>query len=183
MKQVSVFLAEGFEEIEALTVTDLLRRAGINVQNVSVTGQRIVKGSHQIGVETDALFEEMDFTNMDMLVLPGGMPGTLNLQKHEGLETLLKQFYLDKKYLAAICAAPTVLGAWGFLENRKACCYPSMEEQLKAKEVIQNQEVVVDEMVITSRGLGTAIPFALKLIELLCGNEKAEEIGKSIVYL
>ena len=107
MKQIAVFLAEGFEEIEGLTVTDLLRRAGVTVTNVSVTGEKTVHGSHGIGVEADALFEEMEFEGMDMLVLPGGMPGTRHLKEHRDLCVLLKEFYAKERYLAAICAAPT----------------------------------------------------------------------------
>ena len=120
MKQIAVFLAEGFEEIEGLTVTDLLRRAGVTVTNVSVTGEKTVHGSHGIGVEADALFEEMEFEGMDMLVLPGGMPGTKHLKEHRDLCVLLKEFYAKERYLAAICAAPTVFGELGFLEGRKA---------------------------------------------------------------
>ena len=100
MKQIAVFLAEGFEEIEGLTVTDLLRRAGVTVTNVSVTGEKTVHGSHGIGVEADALFEEMEFEGMDMLVLPGGMPGTKHLKEHRDLCVLLKEFYAKERYLA-----------------------------------------------------------------------------------
>ena len=118
MKQIAVFLAEGFEEIEGLTVTDLLRRAGVTVTNVSVTGEKTVHGSHGIGVEADALFEEMEFEGMDMLVLPGGMPGTKHLKEHRDLCVLLKEFYAKERYLAAICA---VIRAWsqGFLTQRQ----------------------------------------------------------------
>ena len=105
MKQIAVFLAEGFEEIEGLTVTDLLRRAGVTVTNVSVTGEKTVHGSHGIGVEADALFEEMEFEGMDMLVLPGGMPGTKHLKEHRDLCALLKEFYAKERYLAAISSA------------------------------------------------------------------------------
>lgn len=181
MKQVAVFLADGFEEIEGLTVTDLLRRAGVEVKNVSVTGEKMVQGAHGIRVEADVLFEDMDFSQTDMLVLPGGMPGTLHLKKHTELCVLLKEFYAKERDLAAICAAPTVFGELGFLEGRKACCYPGMEDGLGKAEANEEQ-VNVDGHIITSRGLGTAIPFALKLIERLCGKEKAKEIGHGVVY-
>lgn len=181
MKQVSVFLANGFEEIEGLTVVDLLRRAGVEVTTVSITGEYTIHGAHGIDVQADKLFEEMDYNEQDMLVLPGGMPGTLNLGAHEGLETLLKQFYEEKKYLAAICAAPSVFGKYGFLEGRKATSYPGFEEQLTGAECVTDV-VAVDEYVITSRGMGTAILFSLALIELLIDREKADEIGKSIIY-
>lgn len=180
MKQVSIFLADGFEEIEALTVVDLLRRAGIQIDMVSVTGKKEVTGAHQISVKADVLFEETDFSGQDMLVLPGGMPGTDHLREHEGLTELLKQFYKEGRFVAAICAAPSVLGGLGFLEGRKACCYPSFEEKLIGAEVVFTP-VVRDGTVITSRGLGTAIEFAKELIAALYGREKAEEVGKSII--
>lgn len=119
MKQIAVFLAEGFEEIEGLTVTDLLRRAGVTVTNVSVTGEKTVHGSHGIGVEADALFEEMEFEGMDMLVLPGGMPGTKHLKEHRDLCVLLKEFYAKERYLAAICAALLYLENWDFWKAEK----------------------------------------------------------------
>ena len=181
MKQVSVFLADGFEEIEGLTVVDLLRRAGVNVTTVSVTGACTIHGAHGIDVQADKLFDEMNYDGQDMLVLPGGMPGTLNLGAHKELEQLLRKFYSEKKYLAAICAAPSVFGKYGFLKERKATSYPGFEEQLVGAECVMDA-VVVDEFVVTSRGTGTAIPFSLTLIELLIGSEKANEIGKSIIY-
>ncbi len=180
-KKAYVFLAEGFEEVEALTPIDLLRRAGVEVITVSVTGEKTVCGSHQIPVAADLLFEEMDYEGADLLVLPGGMPGTLNLKAHEGLAGLLKEQYMAEKYVAAICAAPMVFGGLGFLQGRKASIYPGMEEELIGAEV-SFDPVSVDGHVVTSRGVGTAIPFALELISLLCGREKADQIGKAIVY-
>lgn len=181
MKHISVFLADGFEEIEGLTVVDILRRAGVQVSTVSVTGNRMILGAHQIEVKADCLFEEMDFSDVDMLVLPGGMPGTVNLQKHEGLCSLLTVYNNEGKYVAAICAAPSVLGGLGILDGRKACCYPSFEDKLGAADVVFDP-VVVDGHVITSRGMGTAIPFALKLAAVLCGEEKAEEVKIGILF-
>ena len=116
-----------------------------------------------------------------MLVLPGGMPGTLNLGQHRGLEALLRKFYQREKFIAAICAAPSVFGKYGFLEGRKATSYPGFEEALEGAEVVKDA-VAVSDFVITSRGMGTAIPFSLTLIEQLVGKEKSEEIGKSIIY-
>lgn len=181
MKQASVFLADGFEEIEGLTVVDILRRAGVRVDTVSVTGDKTIHGSHQIDVQADFLFEEMDFGRTDMLVLPGGMPGTLNLMNHKGLQELLEAYYEKGRYIAAICAAPSIFGRLGFLKGRKACCYPSFEEKLEGARVVRDP-VSVDGHIITSRGMGTAIPFALKLTALLLGEEKAEEIGRSIIF-
>lgn len=181
MKKISVFLADGFEEIEGLTVVDILRRAGLRVDTVSVTGEWIIRGSHQIDVQADCLFEEMDFSETDMLVLPGGMPGTRNLMNHKGLQELLRAYHEKGRYIAAICAAPSVFGRLGFLKGRRACCYPSFEEKLEGAEVVQ-EPVSVDGHIITSRGMGTAIPFALKLTALLCGEEKADEISRSIIF-
>lgn len=186
MSKVSVFFADGCEEVEALTVVDLLRRAGIHTDMVSITGNQLVTSSHQVGIQTDVLFEEMDFSDTDLLVLPGGMPGTLHLQAHEGLTTLLKKYDEEgkqgnNKYVAAICAAPSVLGGLGILKGRRACCYPGFEEKLTGAEV-EESPAVRDGHVITGRGMGTAIPFGLKLIEVLCGAEKAEEVKKSIVF-
>lgn len=180
MKKVNVFLADGFEEIEALTVVDLLRRAGVTVTMVSVTGETLVHGAHGIDVRSDILFEEMD-KDVDLLVLPGGMPGTIHLKEHSGVTQILREFHEKEKMIAAICAAPTVLGGLGFLKGRKAVCYPSMEEGLTGAQALTD-EVVTDGHITTSRGLGTAIPFSLELIRRLCGQEKADEIGASVVY-
>ena len=180
-KQVCVFLADGFEEIEGLTVVDLLRRADVEVTMVSITGDYTVHGAHGIDVQADELFEDMSYEEQDMLVLPGGMPGTLNLGKHKGLEEVLREFYQKEKYIAAICAAPSVFGKYGFLNGRKATSYPGFEEMLEGADVVKDA-VAVDGFVITSRGMGTAIPFSLTLIEEMLGKEKANEIGKSIIY-
>lgn len=181
MKKVYVFLADGFEEIEGLTVVDVLRRAGADTVTVSVTGRTEISGSHGIPVLADSLFEDTDFSDAGLLVLPGGMPGTLNLKEHSGLIQLLKQFDNEKKYIAAICAAPSILGELGMLEGRKACAYPSFEDKLNGAEVLQTP-AVTDGHITTGRGMGAAIPFALKLTELLFGREKADEIAESIVY-
>ena len=130
MSKVCVFLADGFEEIEGLTVVDILRRAGIKTETVSIMGRKEIHGAHQITVTSDSLFEETDMEDADMLVLPGGMPGTLNLKEHEGLRELLTSFDKRQKHIAAICAAPSILAGLGMLEGRKACSYPSFEEQL-----------------------------------------------------
>lgn len=181
MKKAYVFLADGFEEIEGLTVVDVLRRAGVDVKTVSVMGRKQIQGAHNIPVDADILFDDINGEDADMLVLPGGMPGTLNLKAHEGLCDLLKAYDSEKKYIAAICAAPTILSGLGMLRGRKACAYPSFEEELDCKEVLKVPETV-DGHIITGRGMGVAIPFALRLTSLLCGDEKAEEIRKSIVY-
>lgn len=180
-RKVCVFLADGFEEIEGLTVVDVLRRAGITVTTVSITGSRQIHGSHDILVHADKLFEEMDYEEQDMVVLPGGMPGTIRLEEHKGVETVLKKYYKEKKYIAAICAAPSILGKLGFLKGRKATAYPSKEEELLDAEIVR-EPVVVSDFIVTSRGLGTAVDFSLALIALLSNKEKAEEIRESVIY-
>ena len=174
MKKVSIFLAEGFEEVEALTQVDLLRRAGAEVTMVSISGAREVAGSHGIVVTADKIFAEMDFAEMDLLVLPGGMPGTLHLKECAPLIALLQDFNEKGRKLAAICAA-------GLLRGKKAACYPGCEDGLTGAEVLTDR-VVVDGNITTSRGVGTAIPFALSLIAQLYDQQKADQIRESIVY-
>ena len=181
MSKVCVFLADGFEEIEGLTVVDILRRAGIETEMVSIMGRKEIRGSHGICVQADSLFEEADTAGADMLVLPGGMPGTLNLKAHEGLREALMSFDSQEKLIAAICAAPSILSELGMLKGRKACAYPSFEKSLDCGEVLR-EPVVTDGHITTGRGMGAAIPFGLRLTSLLAGKEKAEEIRVSIVY-
>ena len=180
-KKVCVFLADGFEEIEGLTVVDLLRRAEVDVTTVSIMKRNLIHGAHGIDVVADCLFEEKEYGEEDMLVLPGGMPGTTYLGEHRKLNEILKKFHNEQKYLAAICAAPSVFGKAGFLKGRKATCYPSMENTLEGAEFVDD-EVVRSGHIITSRGMGTAIEFSMMIIEVLKGKETAEELKKAIVY-
>lgn len=181
MNKIGVFLAQGLEEIEGLTVVDILRRAGVEVTTVSISGSKEVTGSHKITVLADDLFENVDFGGLDGVVLPGGMPGTTNLMNHAGVNEVIKSFDKEKKLVAAICAAPSVLGQAGLLKGRNATCYPGFEEKLTGA-VTSMDEVVKDGHVITSRGMGTAIPFALALTAYFLGQEKAEELKASIIY-
>lgn len=181
MSRVYVFLADGFEEIEGLTVVDILRRAGVDTQMVSISGNLTVTGSHKIAVQADLGIQEAEFASADLLVLPGGMPGTTNLGACEALTEQLVRFYKEGKKIAAICAAPSVLGDLGLLKGKKAVCYPGFEERLMGAEVLY-EKVAVDGNVTTSRGMGTAIPFALALVEQLVSKEKAEELKKGIIY-
>lgn len=182
MDKVCVFLADGFEEIEGITVVDLLRRAEIVVETVSINEKLRVRGAHNIIIEADKIFEEMDFRDVSLLVLPGGMPGTLNLGKHRGLTDMLKNWHSEKKQIAAICAAPSILGNLGMLEGKKATSYPGFEERLKGA-ILSVNAVEVDENITTSRGAGTAISFALSLIAQIKGQKKADDIKKSIIYI
>lgn len=182
MKKVVVLLADGFEEVEALTVVDLLRRARIYVDTVSITEDYMVHGSHGINVQTEDLFEEVNFVEFDMIVLPGGTQGTENLDAHKGVRKIVKEFIESGKYVAAICAAPSILGGMGLLKGKRATCYPSVEDKLQGA-VINKIPVVQDEEIITSRGMGTAIEFSLKLVEILTDRIKSDEIAEEIMYL
>lgn len=181
MKKACVFLAPGLEEVEGLTVVDLLRRAEVDLTMVSIEAERSITGAHGITVEADKVFDEMDYADQDLLVLPGGMPGTLNLKNCGKLLELLHTFNNQGKMIAAICAAPTVFGHMGILDGRKATCYPGCEDGLGKAEYLTDS-VVVDGNITTSRGVGTAIDFALSLIAQLYSQEKADEIAASIIY-
>jgi 4-methyl-5(b-hydroxyethyl)-thiazole monophosphate biosynthesis len=180
MATVYVFLADGFEEIEALTVVDLLRRAGVDVTTVSITENILVHGAHGIDVMADILFKD-NLSKADMLVLPGGGLGTKNLLAHEGLKGLLIDYEKKDRYLAAICAAPSILGTHGLLKGKRAICYPGFEDKLTGA-VVTNDKAVVDGKFITSKGPGTSIEFSLELIKILCGEETASQILDGIQY-
>ena len=180
-KKVLVFLVNGFEEIEAMAPIDLLRRAGIIVDTVSINEDNQVTSSRKIRVLTDKTIDEINFENYEMIVLPGG-PGTENYMKSEKLQEKLKEFSVNRK-LGAICAAPTILSALGILNGKQAICFPACEPDLiKDGAIIVNQDVVKDNNIITSRGAGTAIDFSLSLIEELLGKNKSHEIRKEILY-
>ena len=179
-RMVVIHLAEGFEEVEALTAADILRRAGKQVVLVSVTDDPLVTGAHNITVKADCLFEEVDYAACEMLVLPGGMPGTKHLDEHRGLCEKLTAFAHAGKWIAAICAAPMVLGRLGLLEGRHATLYPGMESYLIGA-VCEKQAVVRDGNLITSQGPGTAMLFALALVEALCSGEVHRQIADELI--
>lgn len=181
MKKVCVLLAEGFEEVEAFTVVDILRRAEVYVDTISIEDEYLVRGAHGISIHTEDLFHEVDFSTFEMIVLPGGMPGTSNLGAHMGVKRLLIDFAKDNRLIAAICAAPTILGKYGLLKGKKATCYPGHEGELLGA-VVSDEKVCVDGNIITSRGVGTAIDFALKLVSILVNDQRAKEISDAIVY-
>lgn len=181
MPKAYIFLANGFEDIEALTVVDLMRRADISIETISIHSTREVTTSHNITLFADRTFEETTFDDADILILPGGMPGTLHLGAYTPLTDLLTAFYNKGGKIAAICAAPSVFANLGFLKGRKATSYPSFMDKLQGADPVE-EKVVVDGNVTTSRGMGTAIDFGLSLIAQLCGTEKAGEIAESIVY-
>ncbi len=181
MKKVYIFTAQGLEEIECLTQVDLLRRSGLEVVMAAVGQSTTIRGSHGITFEADGKIEDMDFEDACALILPGGMPGTKNLAADQTLTDVLLKAAGTDTLICAICAAPSVLGGLGLLKGHTATCYPGFEEKLTGATATVNQ-VEVSGQFVTSRSLGTAIPFGLKIIELLQGKEQAEKIKNSIVF-
>ena len=180
-RKVYIFLADGFEEIEGLTVVDIMRRAGICIQTVSIKDTKEIEGSHGIRLSADLTFKETDFSDADMLVLPGGMPGTRYLKEFQPLRSLLTEYNERGGLIGAICAAPTVLSDLGFLKEKTATSFPSCQSQMDCAEY-STDSVVPDGNIITSRGLGTALDFSLALTARLLGEEKAQQIAASVVY-
>jgi len=181
MNKVVLYLAEGFEEVEALAVVDVLRRGGVTVDMACVGGSLEVKGSHDIKVIGDLLIEDIKLNDYQMIVLPGGMPGTLNLKNSSLLKEHIKEFYMEDKYIAAICAAPMILGEMGLLKGKRATCYPGVETKLLEAIYIDDENIVIDQKFITSKGVGTALLFGTKLLELLEGLEISKKITTSIL--
>lgn len=177
---ITVLLADGFEEIEALTPVDMLRRAGKKVVTVGITG-KTVTGAHGIPVIADCEPKDLPHGKIECLILPGGMPGTKNLDESPETDALINRTLSDGGRLAAICAAPSVLGKRGLLRGKKATCYPSFERFLEGATA-STEKVVTDENVTTSRGAGTAMDFALELVSLLVSPENSEELGAGVIF-
>jgi len=181
-KKAFLFLAEGFEEVEAITPIDYLRRAGVELVSAAVGKEKTVLGSHKIPVKADVLVKEIDVQSADCLIFPGGMPGSVNLANSKELDTFIREFDKQGKLLAAICAAPVlVFGSKGILNGRHFTCYPGMEGQITCCAEWESSPVVTDGNIITSRGAGTAGLFAIKIIEKLCGAETAGQIKSAVV--
>ena len=180
MKTVFVFLADGFEEIEAITPVDVLKRAGLNVQTVSVMEEQTVIGAHGIPVVADKMFADIDLDNAEMLLLPGGLPGATNLDAHQGLSDMIMSFASEGKPLAAICAAPLVFGNRGLLQGKKATCYPGFESYLAGAEYTAAL-VETDGNFITAKGPGAAMDFAFAIVEKYCGIEKVNELKSGMM--
>lgn len=178
MKKALIFLTTGFEEIEALATVDILRRGEVDVKTVSLTDEKTVVGSHAIPVVADVLFSDVDFTAIDMLILPGG---TTKINDHEGLKKQVKAFAGADKDIAAICAAPMVLGGLGLLRGKSATCYPGFEKYLDGANLKTQEAVVIDGKVVTGRGPGLTFDFALQLLEILAGKEKRQEVAKGLL--
>lgn len=181
MKKVNVFLQNGFEVVEALAVIDVLRRAEIDVETVSLMDDIEVVSAQKITVLADAVYEGYDFKDTDLYFLPGG-PGTSGYERRPEFLELIKEAYSAGKWIAAICAAPSILGHLGILDGRKATCFPGFEKDLYGAEFVK-ERVVVDGNVVTSRGMGTSIDLGLKLAGLLAGEERADKIAGSIQYV
>ena len=178
---VYVHLATGFEEVEALTIVDVLRRGGIDVKTVSITGETMVMGTHGIPVQADTLFENADYEACEMIVLPGGMPGAANLGAHAGLTDRIREFAKAGKKVAAICAAPMVLADCGILQGKNATIYPGMEARLRdARPTGDN--VTIDDNIITGKGPALAMEFALALLEELKGPAVRSEIAGGLLF-
>ena len=182
MKTIFVFLAEGFEEIEALTPVDVLRRAGLSVQTVSIMDEQAVAGAHGVPVLADKMFAEINPEDAEMILLPGGLPGATNLDAHEGLSRMILEFADAEKPLAAICAAPLVLGNRGLLQGKKATCYPGFETYLQGAEYTAAL-VEQDGNVITGKGPGAAMEFAFAIVEKYCGIDKVNELKQGMMIL
>ncbi len=177
---VYILLGTGFEEMEALAPLDLMRRAGISVMTVGVNG-KTVYGGHGIGVEADITIEEMDLTDLEMIVLPGGLGGVASIRASKAAMDALQFAGENNKYVAAICAGPTVLADLHITDGKKAVCYPGCEAQMGNANILTHLPCVQDEKVITGASAGCAVSFGLKLIAALKGEEVAKEIGKQIV--
>lgn len=181
MSKTAILMADGCEEIEGLTVVDLLRRVGLSIDMVSIQNSVSVTGSHGITFQADTVFENADFETYDAIVLPGGMPGTLNLGEHAGVCSVIKKFAAEGKLVCAICAAPSVLGAAGILNGRKATCHPGFEGKLIGAATSE-ETVVTDGNIITSRGMGTSIDFALAIISYLKDEATVADLKTKLVY-
>ncbi len=172
-----IFLDKGFEEIEAITTIDLIRRANIELTTVSVTGEFLVQGAHDIAVQADALFEDVDFSNAELLILPGG---ATHLENRKGLCDLLLAHNAQDKLIAAICAAPSVLGILGILEGKQATCYPGFESYLGESYI--GGLVVESKNIITAKGPGLSADFAFCIIEKLASAEIADQVYDAAQY-
>lgn len=178
MKEVRIFLTTGFEEIEALGTIDVLRRAGISIKSISLTGEKTVVASHGVSVIADELFDNSDLSDVVMLILPGGTP---KINDHAGLKKRVLEFNDAGKNIAAICAAPMVFGGLGLLRGKRATCYPGFEQYLDGAILSTQDAVVVDGNIITGKGPALTIDFALQLVEILEGTAKRAEVAKGLL--
>ena len=176
---IYMFIAEGFEEIEALCPLDLMRRAGLEVKTVGVGGASVT-GAHGITVNTDLTDKDTLDKNAEMIFLPGGMPGTLNLAASDVVRTAILNAHKNGSYIAAICAAPSILGDMGLLHGKNAVCYPGFEERLTGANVCYDK-VVLDGKLLTARGMGAALDMGLKIVEIFCGKTAADDLRHAVI--
>ena len=182
MAKVYVFLADGFEDVEALIPVDVLRRGGVDVVTVSTNGEQVVESAHGVGIIADVLFEDADFSDADLLMLPGGMPGASNLFEHQGVcEALMQQFEQGKK-ISAICAAPAVvLAQLGILDGKQATCYPGFEQMLQ-NAIYTADLVTVDGQITTAEGPAAAFPYAYELLSQLVDKQTSDQIAEGMRF-
>ena len=180
MKDLLVFLAEGFEEIEALTIVDVLRRADLKVDTVSISDRLEVKGAHDIKVFADKIFDEINIEDYRAMYIPGGQPGATNLKNDKRVLECANVFNDEERKVIAICAGPQVLDAAGLLKDEKFTCYPGVEERLKVKDP-QNAAIVEENNIMTAMGPALAILLGVKLVETLASKEKAEEVAEGLL--
>jgi 4-methyl-5(b-hydroxyethyl)-thiazole monophosphate biosynthesis len=176
------FLADGFDEIEALVPVDAFRRAGLSIETVSISGNKVVQAAHHVNIEADKLFEEVGFDDAVLLILPGGVSGAENLMQHEALGKLLKEYASEQKLIGAICAGPSVLGELDILDGRKATVAPGWEQHLKGADYTK-EAVTVDGNITTADGAGSVYPFTFMLMERLIGKDKTVEMERKMMYL
>ncbi|WP_419034495.1 DJ-1 family glyoxalase III [Dysgonomonas gadei] len=178
MKTIFIFLTTGFEDIEAIATIDILRRAELNVKSVSLTDSKQVMTSHQVLITADLMFDQVNFSEAELLILPGG---TVKFNEHENMKKELLAFANKGEKVAAICASPMVLGGLGLLDGKNATCYPGFEQYLKGATLQTDKAVVVDGNITTGRGPGLTIDFALNLVEQLAGKEKRDAVAAGLL--
>lgn len=177
---VYIFLADGFEEIEAVVPRDILKRGGIDVLTVGVTGD-VVTSAYGLKIKTDTTIENVNIDNIEGIILPGGMPGTTNLKNNKKVLDIIKYCHENKLLIGAICAAPSILGNMGILDGKTACCYPGFEKYLKGASV-SNESVTIDQNIITSKGPGTAMDFGFALLSYIKGKESSDNAKSGMIY-
>ena len=181
MAKVYEFLANGFEEIEGMAPVDILRRAGIDIKTVSISGNEFVETSHGITVKADLIFEETNLSDADLLMLPGGMPGSTNLNAHDGLKNALLKHNSEGKKIAAICAAPMVLGGLGLLKGKRATCSPGFEKYMDGA-VYTHELCTVDGNITTGEGPAATLPYAYTILESFVGKESSKNLQKKMQF-
>lgn len=179
---VYIFMANGFEEIEAITVVDILKRAGIDIMMVSISNELYVKGGQGIEIKCDLLIDNIDVNSGECFIIPGGMEGVENLKINKNLKEILLQANNDEKIIAAICAGPIVINTFGLLKDKHITCYPGIEDELDNIKVVNNKKVVKDKNIITSKGPGTSNNFALEIVKNIKGKEIANKLNEEMLF-